>query len=191
MSHMPPRFAKIATAATLTCVLIALASCGSSETGETAATAFQKVTPSDTVYTPDDLDATGFKVSREYDVEGLTAATGAWFGWWRPEGSDPVDYEARLYASHDDAVEFGTPFAEEASGDDAVINSGDATWKEDVRDRRAIIGNLTSDGGGAGPKYGDFAIAGNMILLCEGATSEQSLERCAALIGALEAAGGS
>jgi len=54
----------------------------------------------------------------------------------------------RFYRSHDDAIEYGTSFAEEASGEDAIINSNDATWKEDVRDRRAIF--VANKAGGAG-----------------------------------------
>ena len=149
--------------------------------------AFQKVTALDDVYTTDDLLAAGFRKSKEYDVDGLTAATDAWFGWWQPAGSDPVDIEVRFYRSHGDAVEYGTPFADEASGKDAVLNSNDATWKGDVRDRRSIIGGVEGGGArsGAGPKYGDYAIFANMVVLCEGATSDHSLERCESLISAL------
>jgi len=149
--------------------------------------AFQKVTALDDVYTTDDLLAAGFRKSKEYNVDGLTAATDAWFGWWQPGGSDPVDIEVRFYRSHKDAVEYGTPFADEASGDDAVLNSNDATWKGDVRDRRSIIGGVPGGGArsGAGPKYGDYAIFANMVVLCEGTTSDHSLERCESLIGAL------
>ena len=150
---------------------------------------FQKVTSLDTVYTFDDLLAAGFRESREYNVEGLTGATGAWFGWWRSAGADPVDIEVRFYPSHADAVEYGTPFAEEASGDNAIINSNDATWKEDVRDRRAVIGGVEGGGArsGAAAKYGDYVIFANMVILCEGTTSDHSMERCESLVDALRA----
>jgi len=185
----------LATAAGIAIVLLTPVACGSGDTaaeaGPGGATAFQKVTPSDRIFTLDDFTAVGFRKSREYDVEGLTGATGAWFGWWEPDGDDPVDYEVRLYASHEDAVALGTSFAEEASGEDAVLNSNDATWKGDVRDRRSIIGGVPGGGArsGAGPKYGDYAIFGNMVLLCEGTTEDHSLERCAGLIAAVTPAG--
>ena len=167
-------------------LLVPALACGSdANPGVQKGGEFQKMTVSDQVFTFDDLAAIGFKNQQEYDVDGLTAATGAWFGWWRSGGGDPIDYEVRFYESHEDAVEYGTLFAEEASGEDAVINSNDATWKEDVRDRRTIIGSITSDGGGSGPKYGDYAIFANMVLLCEGSTSDHSLERCEALTEAL------
>ena len=146
----------------------------------------RKVTVSDQVFTFDDLAATGFKKQKEYNVEGLAGATGAWSGWWWPDGGDPIDYQVRFYRSHDDAIEYGTSFAEEASGEDAIINSNDATWKEDVRDRRVIHDTGESSGGyGAVPKYRDYAIFANMVLLCEGSTSDHSLERCKSLIEAL------
>ena len=48
----------------------------------------QQVTPSERLFTHDDVDATGFKTSKEYDVEGLTGATDVLFGFWRPDGSE-------------------------------------------------------------------------------------------------------
>ena len=47
----------------------------------------------------------------------------------------------------------------------------------------------SSGGYGAVPKYRDYAIFANMVLLCEGSTSEHSLERCKVLIEALIATG--
>ena len=170
-------------------LLVPVLACGSDATPDVHEDGgFQKVTVSDQVFTFDDLAVIGFREQKEYDPEGLTAATGAWFGWWRSGSDDPIDYEVRFYRSHEDAVEYGTSFADEASGEDAIINSNDATWKEDIRDRRTIIGSITSDGGGSGPKYGDYAIFANMVLLCEGSTSDHSLERCKALVEALAGA---
>ena len=167
-------------------LLVPVLACGSdADPGLQEEREFQKVTVSDQVFTFDDFAVIGFREQKEYDPEGLTAATGAWFGWWRSGSDDPIDYEVRFYRSHEDAVEYGTSFADEASGEDAIINSNDATWKEDIRDRRTIIGSITSDGGGSGPKYGDYAIFANMVLLCEGSTSDHSLERCKALVEAL------
>ena len=181
----------LATAAGIAIVLLLPVACGSggtaAEAGPGGDTAFQKVTPSERVFTLGDLTAVGFKKSREYDVEGLTGATGAWFGWWRSAGEDPVEYEVRLYASHEDAVALGTSFADEASGKNAVLKSDDATWKGDVKDRRAVIGGVHGGvaSSGVGPKYAEYVISGNMVLLCEGTTVDHSLERCESLIDAL------
>ena len=183
--------AALTVAAALAVALLTPVACGQDTDAPRAPMAweetFQKVTPSDRVFTLDDLVAAGFKKGKEYDVEGLTAATEAWFGWWSFDGADLADYEVRFYGSHEDAVKHGTPFAEEASGKDAIINSDDATWKEDVRDRRKIIGGKAYQnyGSGAAPKYADYTIFANMVMLCEGMSAEQSLERCAAVIAAL------
>ena len=148
---------------------------------------FRRVTPSDRLFSLDDLSPTGFKVAKEYDVDGLTAATGAWFGFWRPSGLPAKEYEIRFYASHADAVEHGTPFAEEATGADAVLDEDEATWPDGIKDRRYFFaGPIGTHGSGSvQAKYGGYAIYGNMVLLCEGADPVHSLERCAELVAAL------
>ena len=98
------------------------------------------------------------------------------------------DYEVRFYESHAEAVEFGTPLAEEGSGRNAVIREDDALYKEGIRDRRVVIGSLVGaiEGGSVGPKYGGYVIYENLILLCQGSGLEQSLERCGLLTKALQ-----
>ncbi|MCI0804975.1 MAG: hypothetical protein J4N96_11075, partial [Chloroflexi bacterium] len=88
---------------------------------------------------------------------------------------------------HEDAVQFGTAFADEATGEDAVLDEDDATWKEGIRDRRYFFAGLlgTHGSGSVQAKYGGYVIYGNMVLLCEGANADHSLGRCAALIDAL------
>ena len=69
-----------------------------------------------------------------------------------------------------------------------LLEKGAATWKEGVKDRRLI--STPTDGGSIGaaigsnssPKYGDYIIYGNLIILCEGWNTEESLERCSGLI---------
>ena len=53
-------------------------SCRSSS--ETASQGLAKITPSETIYTLDDLKAIAFKKDQTFDVEGLTAATHAYYG---------------------------------------------------------------------------------------------------------------
>jgi len=178
----------------LTAALV-LVACGSETPSESPALlpeqAFQKVTPSDRLFTFDDFAAVGFKKSLEYNVEGLPAATAACFGFWRPEGQDAKEFEVRFYASHEDAVEYGIFFAEEATGPDAKLDEETATWTEGLRKRKYFhAGPVGTHGSGAvHAKFGGYAIFGNMVLLCEGANHEHSLERCASLVAALLAAG--
>jgi len=157
-----------------------------------AAFEFQKVTPSDRVYSHEDFDAIGFKTRKQYNVEGLPEAVGAWYGFWQTEAQNSMEYEIRAYRSHEDAVEYGTALAEEGAGPDAVLTSNKATWAEGVRERRSTggPGGGAAQGGpgarsGHAPRYGDFAIFANLILLCEGSDSAQSLERCEGLVRAL------
>ena len=55
-------------------------------------------------------------------------------------------------------------------------------------DRRVHGGGNDYDAGafsGAAPRYGDFAVYGNVVLLCEGPFSGAALENCGLLIGAV------
>jgi len=148
------------------------------------------VTPSDRIYTFEDLKSVGFKKNREYDVSELTGAKEAWFGFWGIKKSESKDYEARFYSSHEDAINLGENLAKEASGNDAIIAKDDATWKEGSKDRRQVgggvdKGSLGLQATGIFPKYGNYIIYGNMILLCEG-QEEIALQTCWNLINALE-----
>ena len=147
-----------------------------------------KITPSDTIFTLDSLSKARFKKNKTYNVKDLPMADSAYFGW-REEGSKgPKDFEIRIYESHEDAVSYGKSYADEATGEDAIIRKSAATWKEGVKDRRLI--STPTDGGSIGaaigsnssPKYGDYIIYGNLIILCEGWNTEESLERCSGLI---------
>lgn len=167
---------------------LAIAACGGDGGASGGIESFQKVTPSEQIFTIDDFKAVYFKTSKEYDVEGLTAATSAWLGFWKPGGSDAKEFEVRFYATHGDAVEHGTFFAEEGAGEDAILEPEDATWNEGVKDRRFYFAAPLSHGSGSvQPKYGGYVIYGNMVLLCEGANPEHSQDRCEALISAMQA----
>ena len=177
----------------LALVLIAGAAACGSDAGSAAAQT--QVTPSDRVYSVDDFLAVGFKKSKQYDVEGLPDAVDARFGFWGPNAADRKDYELRFYASHEDAVASGTALAEEATGEDAkLLERDNPTWTEGLKQRRMSasvpLGVVGQVGIAPSAKYADYAIFGNVVMLCEGADSGQSLERCRLLIDALQADGG-
>lgn len=181
-----------AVGAAMTVALLVLLGCGSAETsgGEATAVEFQQVMDLGRNFTPEDLDEIGFKKSRSYDLEGLPGASDAIFGFWRIASGDPIDYEVRFYGSHADAVDLGTALADEGSGADAVLDDDMATYKEGVKDRRMIVGSGIGGGArsGTGPRYGDYVIYGNVVMLCGGAVGEQALERCEELANALDEA---
>ncbi|MBM3957847.1 MAG: hypothetical protein FJ313_07335 [Gemmatimonadetes bacterium] len=71
------------TALGISLVLLLAAACG----GEDARTGrgFQKIAPSESVYTIADFEAAGFKKLKQYDVAELPAGVGAWMGYWGPD----------------------------------------------------------------------------------------------------------
>ena len=161
--------------------------CGSSENSKSS---LEIITPSDRIYTYEDLKATGFKKNRQYDVSELNGAKEAWFGFWGIKRSESKDYEIRFYSSHEDAVSLGETLAIEVTGNDAVIAKDETTWKEGSKDRRQVGGSV--DKGSLGlqatgifPKYGNYIIYGNMVILCEG-QEEIALQTCWDLINAIE-----
>ena len=156
-----------------------VSACGSSTESEPAGVA--KITPSETIYSLDDLLEVGFKKAKTFDVEGLTAATSAYYGFWGVDPYDRKEFEARFYASHADAVEFGVSFADERTGPDAIIKSGETSWEEGAKEARSCV-RISSNASCHLSKYGDYMIYGNMILICQGRDSETSLEQCAGLL---------
>ena len=161
--------------------LVTLAACGSSS--DSGAAALAKITPSETIYTLDDLVTVGFKKGKTFDVEGLTGATDAYYGFWGIDPYDRKEFEARFYSSHADAVELGTKFADERTGPDALIKTGESSWEEDTKEARACTRSAGGDSSNCRvSKYGDYVIYGNMILVCQGRDSGTALEQCAALL---------
>ncbi len=155
--------------------------CGSSENAES----LEIVTPSEQIFSLDDFTSVGYKKNRTYDVSELPGATGAWFGFWKNEG-ESNDFEIRIYSSHEDAVSMGENLAAEVAGNDALIGKDEATWQEGSKDRRQVgggvdKGSLGLQATGIFPKYGNYAIYGNVILLCEGQEG-LALETCWKLI---------
>lgn len=165
---------------------IALSACGSnSRDNSSEIDTMPKITASDRIFSQEEFLSTGFKKSKEYDVTDLTDAVSAMYGFWNPDGTEPVDYEIRFYPSHVIAVEEGKAFADEVTGENGAVSDNDVTWKEGTRDRRTSGFTSTGGGGSLAVKYADYIIHSNVILLCQGRESIQSLERCWALINAI------
>ena len=146
----------------------------------------QVVTNSEKLFSMDDFYNLGFKKNRSYDVSELEGASNAVFGFWGLTKSDSKTYEIRIYDSHQNAVSLGESFAKEVTGNNAIIKSSQSSWKEGLKDRRKIGGPGDSGGGRSGtfPRYGNYAIYGNVIMLCEG-PEEIALENCWDLINNL------
>ena len=144
----------------------------------------------DGVYGVDDfINLSNFKKSKEYDVEGLEGATGAIYGFF---GSDPYDrqeFEIRFYPDHETAVTVGVDYANESTGPDAVIAKDIQRWDEGLTQRRSCQGNIRGShhsGKCDNAKYGDYVVAGNVVVLCQGRDSKTSLANCHSLMGGFQ-----
>ena len=171
---------------------IALLSCTPGESEQEISTT-EKITASDVVLDYDSLNAVGFKKAKKYKVDDLPKANSAYLGFLK---EDPqTDYEVRFYASHQDAIEHGTSFAEERTGENAVVKKEEATWKEGVKDARTCVGDsgsgktsyLSAHGAATcmTPKYFDYIIYGNMVLLCQGEDPAESMLKCSNIVNKL------
>ena len=182
---------KLATSSFLPILILIgtlLIGCGSSESNITESTDNEvqestesRVLPRAGSLSSEDLLSIGLKGGKKYDVETLPGGLEARVFFWRVNDV-AVSYEARFYESHEDAVNLGTEFAEEGSGENAATDPDDAVYKEGVRDRRIVFDFR----GTPRPKYGAYGIYGNMVLLCEGRDDAEGWERCSALIAALD-----
>jgi len=151
----------------------------------------EKISNSGIILSDKEFINSGFKVNKNYDVTELPNAISALYGWKSIGGEGSKDFEIRIYKSHEDAINYGTVYADEATGEDAIIRKRDASWKEGIKDRRTI--STPTDGGSIGaaigsnssPKYGDYIIYENLIILCEVHKSKESMKRCSLLIQSL------
>lgn len=186
------RNGKLGLAVIFAAVLITLAACGSDDGGSSSSgdTGFAaggeaggptyRVIDNGRQYTIADIQATGAKTPKQYDVTGLPGAVAAWNALLNQK-----EYEARFYASHSDAVEMGVSWAESVSGPDARVVGDDVQWLEGASERRQCNRSVAHSGCNYTARYGDFVILGNMVLLCEGKESEEALAVCDTLIDKL------
>ena len=162
---------------------ILIFSCSSEDTSSQESQ-LQVITNSEKVFSIDDFYSMGFKKNKSYDVTELEGASDAVLGFWGEKKSDSKTYEIRIYDSHENAISLGESFAKEVTGNDAVIKSSQSSWKEGLKDRRKSGGPRGSGDSGTFPRYGNYAIYGNVIMLCEG-PEEIALENCWDLINNL------
>jgi len=74
------------------------------------------------IYSTEDFFSAGFKKSKDYDVSELPGAISVTYGFWKTPNKVPVDYEIRIYPSHNEAVNIGSKYAKERSGDTALLD---------------------------------------------------------------------
>lgn len=98
-------------------------------------------------YTVDDFVDAGWKKNKEYDLDTLPEATGAFFGFYNRK-----DIELRMYPSHEIAMVAGKDSAETA------------IRTEKLSGRGAGFSSVTL--------YGAYVVAGNTVMLCEISVSD-------------------
>lgn len=94
------------------------------------------------IFTIDDFINAGWKQNKEFSVETLPQAEGAWFGFYNRK-----DIEIRIYPSHEIAMVAGVESAETALETEKISGRG--------------------AGFSAVTLYGAYIIAGNTVMLCE------------------------
>ncbi|NQW19286.1 MAG: hypothetical protein HQ477_00975 [Chloroflexi bacterium] len=158
--------------------------CGS-DSGAREDVSIPRVVASDRIYTVDDLKVQGVKTVKSYKVDELPGALAAWNAIY-----NQLDYEARFYASHEDAVAQGTLYADSVTGDDAVVTGDDVLWQEGKSDRRKCsrAAQAPHSSCSYSARYLEYVIRGNMILFCEGDESSKAFENCEKFLALTEPA---
>ena len=153
---------------------------------------FVQVEDNEKIYTIDDFINIGYKKGKAVKQDKLMdGMVNAYWGFWKVpykdwSGKDMIDYELRFYPSHSEAISMGQNSADLRTGENAQISKKDtndpnaihpigADWPELLKEARECQG----DGGhhtGACivPKYADYKIFGNVVILGQGADLEES-----------------
>ena len=182
----------------LSLISILLISCGDSSVENT----FEQIFSDGNIQNEEDLKLLGIKKGKKYKVEGLNKANAAIFAFYRKPGEkEAIEYEIRFYNNHEDAVKEGVPMAKERVGPEAKLKKEYATWDEGLKDARqcgGAGGGMSAGGsqaGGAGdhavgscssPKYNEFFVFNNMVILCQGENEIESRRNCQDVIGILK-----
>ena len=136
---------------------------------------YEKIIESNFDIDIENIDLKGFKLGKNYDVYELPNVEIV-----RSAIFNKKDLEIRKYSSQADALEFGEIYAKSVTGNDAIVSGDNVMWKEGSRDRRKCVPRAGTSESGCDQKarYGDYIIMGNMIILCEGLSTEESMVLC-------------
>jgi hypothetical protein len=163
----------------------------SSETGTSNSenTPLEKITNESGIYSVEDFINTGFRVVKEYDVSELEDSLGVWFGFWKNDFNKSVvlDYEIRIYPSHQLVLDKGVKYVEEVIGEDAILGKSLSSWKEGIQDRRLRTGRgmSGSESNAIRAKYLDYIVFGNTMILCTGLDLTDARQNCFDLVNSL------
>ena len=162
-------------------VFFVVLGCGNGDVNENNESDTKIIEP-DRVLTVDDVRSIGAKANKEYDVTDLPGALSAWRAIF-----DKKDFQLRFNEDQTSAINLGTEWVESVTGEDAVIKGNGVMWDEGKKDRRRCSRGAETPHSGCSysARYFDYMIVGNMILMCEGYTSDESIENCKQLLDAI------
>ena len=149
-----------------------------------------KITSSDKKFSLVDFKNIGFKKSKNYNVKELPEATAVYYGFIKNNEGKPEDYEIRFYENHNNAINYGKKYADNATGKEACIEKDCVLWKEDLKHRQKISEPFLHMSGSAGngipiAKYLNYVVYGNIILMCPGYDQEDALLKCSTIVDKL------
>lgn len=189
---------KILKLITLTLLTLLIVSCGTSSSEST----FEQIYSDNNIHNEENLKKLGIKKGKKYKVEGLNKANAAIFAFYKKPGEkEAIEYEIRFYENHNDAVNEGIPMAKERVGPEAKLKKEYASWDEGLKDARqcgGAGGGMSAGGsqaGGAGdhavgscssPKYNEFFVFNNLVILCQGENEIESRNNCIDVIEILK-----
>jgi len=200
---------KILFLTTLLIVNLLIFSCGGSDDPEAAISSdivFEQIEDHSKILTIDDFKSIGFKpvrtVKQDKLMEGMV---NAYYGFRKVPikdwaGKDIVDYELRFFESHQEAIAKGERSADLRTGENAQLRKNDASdpnathpiaadWSELLKDARECQGNIVGShhaGLCMSPRYAEFKIFGNVIILGQGGDLEESYEHIGFIVDALK-----
>ena len=169
---------------TLVTLLLFIVGCGEPETDKIV---LDKITDNTNNNSIEDFTGIGFKINKNYDVSELEDSIGVWFGFWKNDLDKSLDYEIRIYPSHQLALDKGVKYVEEVIGENAVLNKSRSSWKEGIQNRRTRS-DKSYKGSSANTvraKYLDYIVYGNTIILCTGLDLTYARQNCSDLANSL------
>lgn len=121
------------------------ASVGAAASSDASATLAQDVPVRlpDSVYSVADVEAAGWRSSKQLDNGQLEGSTGIWYGFFNQR-----DIELWVYPTFDDAMSLGAPVA------------------QSIMDENRVVDVLNSIRGGTNV-YAAYVVVGNLVMLCE------------------------
>ena len=157
--------------------ILLLLSCSS---GEGLPEPIEKITDSGIIFSMQEIKEMGFKKNHEYKVDDLPGAVSAYFGFIKNDLGDPEDYEIRFYNNHSDAIKLGIKYTDNVTGENGCISKDCALWEEGLKHRIRM-----SDLGTLHPKYMNYLVYNNFILMCPGYDEGEALSKCTSIINKL------